>query len=145
MWTGEGSDCKKTDRKTAFWKQTSLLNISRLQSIYTYWGSGPWTGIICDCHVWTVSVNVVCTNVGQVHSHFSLHEIQNITSRLFSCEQWVSSTTEALIAESHREVSSSLKSRFHFSKDASSSPGQPCPHKEYSGKSFRILNQNQER
>ena len=55
----------------------------------------------------------------------------------------------ALVGESHRGEFQAhiilLKFRYHFSKTASSSPGQPCPHKAYLGKSFCIFGQNQER
>lgn len=57
--------------------------------------------------------------------------------------------TEALIAESHREEFQAhiilLKSGYRFSKTANSNPDQSWLHKLYSGKPFRIFDQNQER
>lgn len=57
--------------------------------------------------------------------------------------------TEALIAESHRDEFQAhiilLKSGHHFSKAASSGPGQSCPPEMHSGKPFRIFDQNQKR
>lgn len=54
-----------------------------------------------------------------------------------------------LVEESHREDFQAniilLKFRHHFSGTASSSPGQPRPHKEYLGKSSSIFGQDQER
>lgn len=77
---------------------------------------------------------------------FQLGWIRNVTSTLFSCEQWVSSSHRSFNSgKSQGRVSSSLKSRHHFSKTASSCPGQSCPHKVYSGKPFRIFDQNKER
>lgn len=55
----------------------------------------------------------------------------------------------ALVGESPREEFQAniilLKFRHHFSETASSSPGQPRPHKAYLGKSSSIFGQNRER
>lgn len=55
----------------------------------------------------------------------------------------------ALVGESHREEFQAqvilLKFRYHFSKTARPSPGQPCPHKAHLKKPFSIFDQNQER
>lgn len=99
-------------------------------------------------------VTVTCGSVNECSLYkcqkgtltFQLGWIRNITSTLFSCEQWLSSSHRSFNSgKSQGRVSSSLKSRHHFSKTASSCPGQSCPHKVYSGKPFRIFDQNKER
>lgn len=91
-------------------------------------------------------MNVVCTNVRKVHSHFSLGEYETSPAHYSPVNSESVLPTEALIAESHgEEFQVHSKSRHHFSKTASSCPGQSCPHKVYSGKPFRIFDQNKER